>query len=281
MKTKNKILLSTITALTLGAISASAVCSAAIDFTNKELSKMKLATDMNASDNKITNLKAPTDNTDAVTKKYADDAIELASYGYGTIQYNNLTWLDRNLGATRIPSSATDTSAGTTGYLIQWGRELDGHQHRTLSNGTNGSDEDASVDYKTNTLATSAQPGHSKFITINADPENWLATPDANLWQGTNGVNNPCPAGYRLPTKDDFNVDNFNNSADIYAALKLNYAGRRYNLNGSIAFVGEKAFYWSSTVDGEKTYVLYFRSNDEFFTYPTLRANGLSVRCVK
>jgi hypothetical protein len=263
MNIKKTALTLSVSALMSGSVFAA--CSADIDMGNQ----------------KITNLATPTAYADAVTKKYADDAIELASYGYGTIQYNNLTWLDRNLGATRIPSSATDTSAGTTGYLIQWGRDLDGHQFRKLSNGTNGSDEDASVDYKTNTLATSAQPGHSKFITINADPENWLATPDANLWQGTNGVNNPCPAGYRLPTKDDFNVDNFNNSADIYAALKLNYAGRRYNLNGSIAFVGEKAFYWSSTVDGEKTYVLYFRSNDEFFTYSTLRANGLSVRCVK
>jgi hypothetical protein len=277
MKTNNKILLSTITALTLGAISASAVCNAAIDFGNQDLSNMKLGGDMNASDNKITNLKAPTADADAVTKKYADDAIELASYGYGTISYNSLTWLDRNLGATRIPSSATDTSAGTTGYLIQWGRELDGHQFRKLSNGTNDSDEDAPADYKTSTLATSNQPKHSKFITSSGD---WLDTPNDNLWQGADGVNNPCPAGYRLPTETEFDAGNLTDGAAAYAALKLNYPGYRSRTNGAIDNVGTYGFYWSSVVSGGDAQRLNIKS-DGATVSSSLRANGFSVRCVK
>jgi hypothetical protein len=226
---KNKIILSVVTTIAL-ATTSYAVCSADVDMGSKELQNAKLkdaslVNDMDASSKKITNLATPTVDTDATTKKYADDAIELASYGYGTISYNSLTWLDRNLGATRIPSSATDTSAGTTGYLIQWGRELDGHQHRTLSNGTNGSDETAPADYQTNTLATSNQPKHSKFITSAASPYNWLATPNNNLWQGVDGVNNPCPAGYRLPTDTEFDAGNLADGAAAYTALKLNYAG--------------------------------------------------------
>ena len=40
-------------------------------------------------------------------------------------------WMDRNLGATRVPTSASDAQG--YGDLYQWGREKDGHQLRTSS----------------------------------------------------------------------------------------------------------------------------------------------------
>jgi hypothetical protein len=160
---KNKIILSVVTTIAL-ATTSYAVCSADVDMGSKELQNAKLkdaslVDDMNASSKKITNLATPTANTDAANKSYVDDTISSSIssmaglLGYGTIQYNSLTWLDRNLGATKIPSSATDTAVGTTGYLFQWGRPADGHQFRKLSDGTNDSDENAPAANQTSTLS--------------------------------------------------------------------------------------------------------------------------------
>jgi hypothetical protein len=42
------------------------------------------------------------------------------------IVYTGRVWLDRNLGATRVAASSTDTEA--RGYYYQWGRNDDGHE---------------------------------------------------------------------------------------------------------------------------------------------------------
>lgn len=55
----------------------------------------------------------------------------------GGIHYNEVTsvtgaiWLDRNLGASRVATSSTDSAA--YGDLYQWGRLTDGHQERSSS----------------------------------------------------------------------------------------------------------------------------------------------------
>jgi hypothetical protein len=41
-------------------------------------------------------------------------------------------WMDRNLGATRVALSSTDTEA--YGDYYQWGRPEDGHQRKYLTN---------------------------------------------------------------------------------------------------------------------------------------------------
>ncbi|MGR0482066.1 MAG: hypothetical protein ACTFAL_11865 [Candidatus Electronema sp. V4] len=87
----------------------------------------------------------------------------------------------------RVPCM-TDTEA--YGDLYQWGREKDGHEKRT--SGT------------TATLSALDNLGHGNFITSNITPYDWRSPQNNNLWQGVNGVNNPCPTGFRLPTKDEW-----------------------------------------------------------------------------
>jgi len=105
-------------------------------------------------------------------------------------------WMDRNLGATRVATSSID--ALSYGDLYQWGRDSDGHQIRTL--GT------------TTTLSVSDIPGHGDFILTSSSPYDWRSGQNDNLWQGVNGTNNPCPAGYRLPTDVEWDDERMSRS---------------------------------------------------------------------
>lgn len=179
------------------------------------------------------------------------------------------TWMDRNLGASQAATSATDANA--YGDLYQWGRFADGHQCRNSAT--------------TTTLSTTNQPGHGSFILAPNSPYDWRSPQNTNLWQGVNGVNNPCPAGYRLPTEAELNAERLswssNNSAGAYGSpLKLPLAGLRNLSDGSLYYVGSFGFYWSSTVSGSNSRYLLFSSSLAFMDSYT-RALGFSVRCTK
>lgn len=117
---------------------------------------------------------------------------EVLSPGTGRI------WMDRNLGATRVATSKVDYLA--YGDLYQWGRGSDGHQLINWTSSTSGTP----VNGTTITLSNSSSPGHSLFILGATNTGDWLVTQNDNLWQGVSGINNPCPAGFRLPTLDEF-----------------------------------------------------------------------------
>ena len=180
------------------------------------------------------------------------------------------TWMDRNLGATQVATSSTD--AASYGDLYQWGRGTDGHQIRT--SGT------------TATLSTTDIPGHGDFIASGiVGSFNWRSPPNTNLWQGVNGVNNPCPSGYRLPTETELNEERLswssNNAAGAFASpLKLPMAGYRGLNDGSLFNVGTNGDYWSSTVSGGLSRSLFFNSGSADMSVRG-RALGISVRCLK
>jgi uncharacterized protein (TIGR02145 family) len=175
--------------------------------------------------------------------------------------------MDRNLGASQAATSSTDAAA--YGDLYQWGRVADGHESRT--SGT------------TTTLSSSSTPGHGDFI---LSPNDWLNPQNNNLWQGVNGVNNPCPTGYRLPTDTELLAErdswSSNNSAGAFASpLKLPMAGSRNGSDGSLGLVGGSGLYWSSTVSGAKAHYFYFASSFANMYNTSTRADGFSVRCLK
>jgi uncharacterized protein (TIGR02145 family) len=182
------------------------------------------------------------------------------------------TWMDRNLGATRVATSSTDASS--YGDLYQWGRRSDGHQCRNSTT--------------TTILSSTDQPGNGSFIPTSASPFDWRNPQNNNLWQGVNGVNNPCPTGYRLPTDTEINAERLswsaNTSVGAFASpLKLPMAGYRVLSNGSLNGVGSGGRYWSSsTVSGTYSYSrhLYFNSSSAGVGTND-RASGYSVRCLK
>ena len=194
-------------------------------------------------------------------------------------------WLNNNLGADyaninkaafNINQQATSrTDANAYGSLYQWGRLTDGHE---LINRTSG----AAVNGTTTTQSSGDQPVDNSFIRGSSD---WRSPQNDNLWQGVNGINNPCPSGYRIPTEAEWQAEDNafspNNAAGAFASpLKLPMAGLRYYNNGSLRGVGSSGLYWSSSVSGARALRLSFSSSNVNMNARN-RAEGFSVRCLK
>jgi uncharacterized protein (TIGR02145 family) len=184
------------------------------------------------------------------------------------------TWMDRNLGASQVATSMTDSSA--FGDLYQWGRKSDGHQCRDSPT--------------TTTLSITDQPVDGNFIFSPNTPNDWRNPQNINLWQGVNGVNNPCPLGYRLPTEAEWNAEDAsfisqNATGAFSSPLKLPAAGFRSAYNGLFGGIGSSACYWSSTLptpnmDTSGSRSLFCNVNGVVMQV-VRRASGLSVRCIK
>ena len=176
------------------------------------------------------------------------------------------TWMDKNLGAAQVATSSTDANA--YGDLYQWGRNSDGHESRSSQT--------------VNTLSNTDNPGHSNFILANSD---WRNPPNDNLWQGTTGINNPCPAGFRLPTEEEFEEERSSwtsNDANgaFLSPLKLTLTGARSRMSGQIGNVGTFAGYRTSTLDGSSSCRVMGISSSNAFMGNRERADGNCIRCI-
>jgi hypothetical protein len=183
-------------------------------------------------------------------------------------------WMDRNLGATQVAQSSTDTES--YGDYYQWGRKADGHEKSNSGTITSLS--------PSNEVPASYS---NKFIKSTTAPNDWISSQNSNLWQGVNGINNPCPSGFRVPTSTEFGNEitaySITTIATAFASiLKLPAPGNRDVNNGNIPGPGGSCYYWTSTT----TLTQSFR----FTTVPTLptlittafnRGWGMSVRCIK
>jgi hypothetical protein len=181
------------------------------------------------------------------------------------------TWMDRNLGALRAAISITDPLA--YGDLYQWGRGPDGHQCRSSP--------------LTPALSDTDQPGHNMFITSRSGQNmDWRVPRNDNLWQGVNGINNPCPNGYRIPTSAELNAERSTwTSFDIFGAfnspLLLTLAGGQGSSNGWFYGVGVYGGYWSSSVSSTTNVRALGIAGEHAEMASANRAAGNSVRCIK
>ena len=178
-------------------------------------------------------------------------------------------WMAFNLGASQVADSSTDTAA--YGDLYQWGRLADGHEIRTSPT--------------TYTLSDADDPGHGKFILVQGTPYDWRSPQNVNLWQGASGTNNPCPAGYRIPTESEWDAERLSWASDDAAGafgspLKLTIGGNRSYYYGTIDFVGSFGNYWMSNISTEYSRYLELTTSG-VGKYATNRAYGFSVRCIK
>jgi uncharacterized protein (TIGR02145 family) len=139
------------------------------------------------------------------------------------------------------------------------------------------------------------------------DPTDWNSKPIFSTngsWPNTsidaNGIGNPCPAGWQLPTIAEFEValannalarsgtwsdsntdkTNFSSLLKVGDHLILPTAGCRYSINGLLGDRGFIGSYWSSSSanssDGRYLYI----SSTRLPTGSENKAYGFSVRCV-
>ena len=176
-------------------------------------------------------------------------------------------WMDRNLGATQVSSSITNN----VGYYYQWGRSTDGHQ--VSSSGT------------TSTVSSTELTQDGLFIAANYI--DWLSPQNTSLWQGSSGLNNPCPCGFRLPTKQEWEEEvaswsSQDSEGGYNSVLKLPNNGYRSGVYGFTNSVGVTGLYWSSSTASNKSYLLETEPSNQIASlFLEDRINGLGVRCIK
>ncbi len=194
------------------------------------------------------------------------------------------TWMDRNLGASRVATSPTDAAA--YGDYYQWGRSADGHQVKNSRiTSTNAS----------SSAATLGTAWYGKFITEGSYPHDWLSTQDKDLWQGVNGINNPCPTGYRLPNNLEWSAERnswtlpSSSAAAFESVLKLTSSGQRKGESGDFRHRGVYGYYWTA----DNTTMQYPDRTEwsECVTFGEVhgwshwgysyRSYGYNVRCIK
>lgn len=182
------------------------------------------------------------------------------------------TWMALNLGASQVATLSADPAA--YGTLYQWGRLGDGHEYRSSPTTTQQSSTD--------------EPGHGRFIAPPTGYFDWRNPGNDSLWQGLSGINNPCPAGFRVPTAAEWETERqswtSNNAAGAFASpLKLVQAGYRDFVPsdpGVVYLADSQGSYWSSTVYYSNSFKLQFDVSDASMgSY--WRAHGHSVRCIK
>ncbi|NDE11320.1 MAG: hypothetical protein EBZ95_12255 [Chitinophagia bacterium] len=184
-------------------------------------------------------------------------------YEHGTVTTETgKKWMAYNLG-----SSPAKTSNDVNAYnaLYQWGRQP-----------YYGSGGNPYLYYMATTNTNNS---------IYAD---WLNPENSQLWQGVNGLNNPCPSGYRIPTASEYTAEvNTWSSKDPTGAfnskLKLSVGGyRSYTSPGSI--IGTtNGLYWTGTTgsnahEKQKAYFLQLTNGTNYLEY---KSNGFAVRCIK
>ena len=218
------------------------------------------------------------------------------------VKSNNIggtyTFMSHNLGADTSLDPHTPV-VGLQGAYIQWGKRgpnttgdstLD--WQTAANNGSNGF-----------AAAPTSSNSNSGSITGWSGP---AATNDS--WNVTENTpvkvtaNDPCPAGYRVPSQTewaavnshntDFRTGTFNNSATNYGValhygpdtitklLTLPAAGYRTSTTGALNSRGTTGRYWSSTESSSNAYSLYFSSSNVIPASSNPRSRGFSVRCI-
>ena len=128
-------------------------------------------------------------------------------------------------------------------------------------------------------------PGNSNFIFNHESPYNWRNPHNDNLWQGLNGVSNPCPDGYRIPTQKEWKEEmetwiSQDAIGTFTSPLKLPMAGSRNHGSTHLDNVDTEGNYWSSTPEDFYSHHLNFTISNSSI-YPYQRGEGFSIRCIQ
>jgi uncharacterized protein (TIGR02145 family) len=135
---------------------------------------------------------------------------------------------------------------------------------------------------------------YNEPLTSSDGTSTWNSSWNGNGATTWTKANDPCPAGWRMPSRGELN--SLSASSSVWTTVNsmngrrfgsgsntifLPAAGFRSISDGTLSVAGSFGIYWSSTVDGTLSYSLSFYSGDVGPSYYYgNRAYGLSCRCV-
>jgi hypothetical protein len=168
---------------------------------------------------------------------------------YGSVTYNSRCWLDKNLGATAIPTSSTSTSDAHAGWYWQFNR-LQGY---------------------------AVGPLPSTWNTSGAGAGNWLPG------------NDPCTvlagSNWRIPTSSEWTAANtswagypsaFSSPLKLHASGNLLLGG-----TGNLSNRGYSGRFWSSEQASDTNGLnLHLGSNGSGIENSNQKFHGFSIRCI-
>lgn len=177
------------------------------------------------------------------------------------------------------------------GLLYQWGRKFgQAYEAGTLALTDNMSKED------------DTEANKNKFGNNGELNPNWFeGNPDNTLWnESSRGSNDPCPAGWRVPTSAELSALTANKSSwvsetkqgsgywfsgsqtysESVPRIFLAAAGCRLYETGVAEYFNTNGLYWSSSFDNSSFPYAIFFYNESLESYAFTWAFGYSVRCV-
>lgn len=211
----------------------------------------------------------------------------------------NKVWSKANLGALQVATSMSD--ANSYGWYYQWGKPTDGHQFKNSPVTGNKSTSD---------IPTAGQfyaNGDNYWQQTTVPFNNNVFNGNSNLWNGVNGINNPCPSGWRLPTVAEWtsfvngNITSQGDDESYNSVLKLPRQGVR-SKNGTYYTYESRQLdmtssYWSGDASKPGWSWMHmnggpgYRTSDDGligvvgtpppYGYGRFTANGEAVRCVQ
>ncbi len=218
-------------------------------------------------------------------------------------------FMSRNLGAMSESNETDLDKLRSFGLYYQWGRKdpfiyADAYNHTDDHDMYYQSSQYRVVyvtvvetDAETGTAAYAAANPLSFIVGTETDSYDWLQAPDNALWSTTKTVNDPCPAGWRVPSAADFAAMTPTGAAFDYGTMFSTpgsgdqywaAAGRRSYYNGiltnSTAAAGQTpdcyGLYWTTDAEGADSRAFHFDAAGHDMQAHH-RAGGLSVRCVR
>jgi uncharacterized protein (TIGR02145 family) len=236
-----------------------------------------------------------------------------------------LTFMCYNLGANPnmtiaeqmaypSPTGTGVTDATVYGDLYQWGRIADGHEKRN-SPDVNGGSGATSISYDANSQIPYGHAWYGKFVYFSGYPQDWHGNSNSDqnddLWNFTAyPSNNPCPAGWRVPTQEEWgsifrggttsgppymsssgNTWTWNSSGTpgykisvdggTTTSLFLPATGNRSLSDAMLYNAGQSGLYWSTTVNDKNAHTIIFISINVSLSSNMPRTGGNSVRCIE
>lgn len=202
---------------------------------------------------------------------------------------NGTVCMDRNLGAL-----SASTTANSIGLLYQWGRKdpfMGPYQLIGYCNTLMLTNPAGAITQQLTTTATVAWSILNPTVIVDKESGGYWDSENLASWTGTGKTtHDPCPPGWRIPTKDELANLEFGEWDDTNhwyteSASSLNFGGtgRQYyspSLSSHTVESSQVGRYWTS-VSGQQQAGTYTVSSDNKFTYTTINKHIChGVRCV-